>query len=72
MMATASGRTAGRFRDGDRGVLAAASRASARITSWRPGDDPSALIATYERFATPGQMMPEQVWDEADRPDGDW
>ena len=26
------------------------------------------LIATYERFATLGQMMPEQVWDEADRP----
>jgi glucoamylase len=26
------------------------------------------LIATYERFATPGQMMPEQVWDEANRP----
>src|SRR6185503_4768492 len=32
------------------------------------GKDPSSLIATYERFATPGQMMPEQVWDEANRP----
>jgi glucoamylase len=31
------------------------------------GNDPSPLIATYERFATLGQMMPEQVWDEADR-----
>ncbi len=27
------------------------------------------LIETYERFATCGQMMPEQVWDEADIPD---
>ncbi len=33
------------------------------------GRDVSALIATYERFATCGQMLPEQVWDEADRPD---
>ena len=32
------------------------------------GRDPSPLIATYERFATPGQMMPEQVWDESNRP----
>src|SRR5579863_1188621 len=31
------------------------------------GNDPAPLIATYERFATLGQMMPEQVWDEADR-----
>jgi glucoamylase len=31
------------------------------------GNDPTSLIATYERFATLGQMMPEQVWDEADR-----
>ncbi len=31
------------------------------------GNDPSPLIATYERFATLGQMMPEQVWDEAER-----
>jgi glucoamylase len=28
------------------------------------GKDVSDLIKTYERFATPGQMMPEQVWDE--------
>ena len=35
------------------------------------GRDPAPLIATYEHFATPGQMMPEQVWDEADRPDLD-
>jgi glucoamylase len=27
------------------------------------------LIETYEKFATCGQMMPEQVWDEADRPE---
>ena len=27
------------------------------------------LIETYERFATCGQMVPEQVWDEADLPD---
>jgi len=33
------------------------------------GKDISSLIGTYERFATCGQMMPEQVWDEADRPD---
>jgi glucoamylase len=33
------------------------------------GKDISALIETYERLATCGQMMPEQVWDEADRPD---
>ena len=33
------------------------------------GRDPSALIATYERFATLGQMMPEQVWDEEDVPE---
>jgi glucoamylase len=32
------------------------------------GGDSSPLIAAYERFATPGQMMPEQVWDEANRP----
>ena len=32
------------------------------------GNDISSLIATYERFATPGQMMPEQVWDEPNRP----
>jgi glucoamylase len=33
------------------------------------GRDISDLIKTYERFATCGQMMPEQVWDEADRLD---
>ncbi len=27
------------------------------------------LIATYEKFATSGQMMPEQVWDAADIPE---
>jgi glucoamylase len=27
------------------------------------------LIKTYEQFATCGQMMPEQVWDEADWPE---
>ena len=32
------------------------------------GKDISALIQTYERFATMGQMMPEQVWDEINAP----
>jgi len=31
------------------------------------GNDPAPLIATYERFATSGQMLPEQVWDEQSR-----
>jgi glucoamylase len=33
------------------------------------GNDIGELIATYERFATCGQMMPEQVWDEPDMPE---
>jgi glucoamylase len=33
------------------------------------GNDIGALIRTYEQFATCGQMMPEQVWDEADKPE---
>ena len=33
------------------------------------GNDPAPLIATYERFATLGKMMPEQVWDEEDLPE---
>ncbi len=33
------------------------------------GKDITPLIAAYERFATMGQMMPEQVWDEPDRPE---
>ncbi len=33
------------------------------------GSDIAPLIKTYERFATMGQMLPEQVWDEANRPD---
>jgi len=33
------------------------------------GKDIADLIKTYERFATCGQMMPEQVWDEADMPE---
>jgi glucoamylase len=32
------------------------------------GKDITELIRTYERFATAGQMMPEQVWDEANLP----
>ena len=32
------------------------------------GKDIAALIKTYENFATCGQMLPEQVWDEADLP----
>ena len=27
------------------------------------------LIETYEKFAAGGQMLPEQVWDEADMPE---
>jgi glucoamylase len=32
------------------------------------GKDITELIRTYERFATAGQMMPEQVWDEPNLP----
>ncbi|HEU5350132.1 MAG TPA: glycoside hydrolase family 15 protein [Terracidiphilus sp.] len=32
------------------------------------GHDPGWLIRTYERYATAGQMLPEQVWDETNRP----
>jgi glucoamylase len=32
------------------------------------GNDIAPLIQTYEKFATPGQMLPEQVWDEPNRP----
>jgi glucoamylase len=32
------------------------------------GKDISSLIETYERFATIGKMMPEQVWDEPNMP----
>ena len=32
------------------------------------GRDITDLIKTYERFATAGQMMPEQVWDEPSLP----
>jgi glucoamylase len=33
------------------------------------GNDIGPLISTYEQFATCGQMLPEQVWDEADMPE---
>lgn len=33
------------------------------------GRDIAPLIATYEGFASVGQMVPEQVWDEADKPE---
>ncbi|HEY1986350.1 MAG TPA: glycoside hydrolase family 15 protein [Terracidiphilus sp.] len=33
------------------------------------GNDIAPLIRTYEQFATSGQMMPEQVWDDDNRPD---
>ena len=33
------------------------------------GKDITELIRTYERFATGGQMMPEQVWDEVGVPE---
>ena len=31
------------------------------------GHDVSSLIETYEKFASEGGMMPEQIWDEPDR-----
>ena len=34
------------------------------------GKDVTSLIETYERFATIGQMLPEQVWDEPSSPSG--
>ena len=33
------------------------------------GNGVTPLIETYEKFATGGQMLPEQVWDEADMPE---
>jgi glucoamylase len=33
------------------------------------GRDVSALIKTYEAYATPGNMLPEQLWDEPDLPE---
>jgi len=33
------------------------------------GRDITDLIKTYEAFATPGKMLPEQVWDEPDKPE---
>ncbi len=33
------------------------------------GNDISQLIKTYEGYASSGQMVPEQVWDEADLPE---
>jgi glucoamylase len=33
------------------------------------GRDVSALIETIERFASVGNLLPEQVWDESDRPE---
>ncbi len=33
------------------------------------GTDIAPLIESYERFASCGQLLPEQVWDEADRPE---
>ena len=33
------------------------------------GNDIAPLIESYERFASCGQLLPEQVWDEADRPE---
>ena len=35
------------------------------------GHDIAPLIATYESYASIGQMVPEQVWDDADRPELD-
>ena len=42
---------------------ARALRAGGRATDIGP------LIETYEHFASCGQLLPEQVWDEADRPE---
>jgi glucoamylase len=33
------------------------------------GKDVGGLIEAYEKFASCGQLLPEQVWDEADRPE---
>lgn len=33
------------------------------------GRDVSSFIGSYEKFATCGQMMPEQIWDEAPLPE---
>ncbi len=33
------------------------------------GREIGGLIETYERYASCGQLLPEQVWDEADRPE---
>jgi glucoamylase len=33
------------------------------------GRDVSDLVRTYERFATPGKMLPEQVWDDGEVPE---
>ena len=33
------------------------------------GRDPTPYLAAMERFASPTGLLPEQVWDEADRPD---
>ncbi len=33
------------------------------------GRDPAPYLRALERFATPTGLLPEQVWDEADRPD---
>jgi glucoamylase len=33
------------------------------------GHDIGALIESYEKFSTCGQLLPEQVWDAADRPE---
>ena len=35
------------------------------------GNGVTPLIESYEKFATSGQMLPEQVWDEADLPDAE-
>jgi glucoamylase len=32
------------------------------------GNDPSPYLRAMEKFATPTGLLPEQVWDEADRP----
>jgi glucoamylase len=33
------------------------------------GHDPAPYLRAMEKFATPTGLLPEQIWDEADRPD---
>lgn len=57
------------MRDGARGgvwPLLTGERAHRELAA---GNDISQLIKTYEEYASCGQLLPEQVWDEDDRPE---